>query len=127
LLIAPNFLDSLVTARIPVSDEPEVTTLASHHLIRAQKVASLTREAGFARLRTFWQGYRCQIEMPEEFWDIQSTFSSIARKRLLKASPEQVQAVREEFLAACRRTQSKFGHLVYPVGAFYVAAERPRA
>jgi hypothetical protein len=65
------------------------------------------------------------IATPEEFWEIQCTFSSIARKRLAAAPPEKVTSLREQFLERCREVQGRGGRLVYPFGAFFVAAERP--
>ena len=85
------------------------------------------RRAGFTGIRTHWEGHEATIADPEEFWMIQRTFSSIARKRLEERSPEEVAALRSEFLDRCRTTQARGGRLVYPFAAFYVSAERPRA
>jgi hypothetical protein len=76
-------------------------------------------------VQTDWQGHQAVIETPEEFWEIQRTFSSIARKRLSTALPEKIESLRQEFLERCRTVQSRGGNLVYPFAAFYVSALKP--
>jgi hypothetical protein len=87
----------------------------------------LVQQAGFTGIRTAWQGHQFVIETVEEFWDLQRTFSSIARKRLSAAPPEKVEALRAAFVEQCRKVQSRGGRLVYPCAAFYVTATRPPA
>jgi ubiquinone/menaquinone biosynthesis C-methylase UbiE len=123
-LVAPSFLDSLVEKFIPETAEPEESHLASHSHNRTQSVASLVRDAGFKVLQTDWQGHQTLIETPEEFWEIQRTFSSIARKRLTGAAPEKIEPLRQEFFGQCRTVQSRGGNLVYPFAAFYVVAQK---
>ncbi len=124
LLTAPSFLNRLVENYFPESDEQEETSLAKHSSKNAN-VPPLIRQAAFVDILTYWQGHEAIIETPEEFWDIQSTFSSIARKRLSNAPSEKVETLRDEFLETCRRVKSRGGQLVYPFAAFYVAAKRP--
>ncbi len=124
-LVAPNFLDSLVERHLPETDEPEESHLASHSHNRTQGVAALVQSAGFKVLQTDWQGHQAQLETPEEFWEIQRTFSSIARKRLAAAAPEKVELLEREFTEKCRTVQSRGGNLVYPFAAFYVVAQKP--
>jgi hypothetical protein len=64
------------------------------------------------------------LNTPEEFWEIQRTFSSIARKRIAGAAPEMVNLLREDFLRKCRDVQERGGRLVYPFAAFFVVARR---
>lgn len=124
-LVAPNFLNSLVERHLPETDEPEESHLASHSHNRTQGVAALVQSAGFKVLQTDWQGHQAQLETPEEFWEIQRTFSSISRKRLSNAAPEKVESLRQEFFRQCRTVQSRGGNLVYPFAAFYVVARKP--
>ncbi len=126
LLTAPFFLESLVEKHFPKPAEAEESALASHSLNRTHSVPSLAREAGFTQVRTSWRRHQEFLETPEEFWDVQRTFSSIARKRLLNASPEQVERLRNEFLETCREVKSRGGQLVYPMAALFVTAQRPR-
>jgi ubiquinone/menaquinone biosynthesis C-methylase UbiE len=124
-LFAPNFLNGLVEKRVPVAAATEESALARTHQSRTRSVSALVREAGFRVVRCDWKGQEAVVETPEEFWDLQRTFSSLARKRLSQASPQIVHAVREEFLRTCRAVQSRGGRLVYPFAAFYVIARRP--
>lgn len=125
-LVAPQFLDSLVNQFIPETDEQEESHLAMHsHHNKTQTVASLVQEAGFDILNTEWHGHQEILATPEEFWEIQRTFSSIARKRLSKAKPDDIESLYRQFLKKCRQVQSRGGRLVYPFGAFYVSASRP--
>jgi hypothetical protein len=124
-LVAPGFLDSLVESNFPERLAPEEAHLASHSHDRTQGVESLVKSAGFHVLRTYWQGHQTELTTPEEFWEIQRTFSSIARKRLANKEPDEIEAVRKQFVERCRAVQSRGGNLVYPFAAFYVVAERP--
>ncbi len=125
ILIAPAFLNALVERHIPANGE-EQTALARAHHNRTGDLPELVRKAGFVNIRTYWEGHQAIVKTPKEFWDLQRTFSSIGRKRLFKATRQEVDTVREAFLTTCRKVQSRGGKLVYPVGAFYVIAERPQ-
>lgn len=125
-LVAPGFLDSMVEQSLPEKDAAEESHLASHSHNRTAGVAELVRTAGFKVLRTDWQGHQATLDTPEEFWEIQRTFSSIARKRLNGAADEKVEDLRQDFLRQCRTVQAKGGSLVYPFAAFYVAAQKPK-
>lgn len=124
LLIAPQFLDNFVNKHIPKADEPEESRLATNHLNRPQIVKKLIEQAGFNILRTDWRGHQAVVETPEEFWEIQRTFSSIARKRLASVSADRFEFLHSLFLEECRAVQSCGGRLTYPFGAFYVVAHR---
>lgn len=126
-LSAPGFLDTLVREHMPESNEAEESALASKGRNRTRSVPSLVRRAGFVGIRSSWEGHQVFIDTPEEFWTLQRTFSSIARKRLSAAAPEKVETLREEFFKMCCNVQSRGGRLVYPSGAFYVSAQRPPA
>lgn len=124
LLTAPNFLNSLVERYFPGPEEPEESPLARRSLSCAHNIPPLVHKAGFTGVRTDWQGHRACVETPEEFWEMQRTFSSIARKRLSSAPAKKLEELREEFLARCREVQARGGRLVYPFAAFYVVAWR---
>ena len=124
-LVAPGFLDSLVESNFPERSAPEEAHLASHSHNRTEGVGSLVKSAGFDVLRTYWQGHQAELRTPEEFWEIQRTFSSIARKRLESRQPDEVEALLKQFVDKCRAVQSRGGNLVYPFAAFYVVGRRP--
>jgi ubiquinone/menaquinone biosynthesis C-methylase UbiE len=123
-LVAPGFLDLLVERYLPESKETEESHLASHSHNRTGGVSELVQTAGFKVLQTEWQGHQAQFGKPEEFWEIQRTFSSIARKRLSNAAPEKVESLQQDFFGQCRKVQSHGGNLVYPFAAFYVVAQK---
>ncbi len=124
-LVAPGFLDSLVRQHLPEANEPEESNMASHSHDRTQGAAGLVYTAGFKVLHTSWQGHQTRIEKPEEFWEIQRTFSSISRKRLAATTPENVASIKRDFLERCKTVQSRGGNLVYPFAAFFVIAQKP--
>ena len=124
-LVAPGFLDSLVEQYLPKAVEQEESDLASHSHNRTRGVSELVRSAGFKVLQSDWQSHQAQLATPEEFWEIQRTFSSISRKRLSNAAPEKVESLRQEFFRQCRTVLSRRGNLVYPFAAFYVVARKP--
>ena len=124
-LIAPGFLNALVERYFPEPEHSEETHLAREGAHSAGGVWPLVRSAGFHDLRSDWAGHQAYLDTPEEYWDIQRTFSSLARKRLSAAPPEKVDQLREDFLITCKRVQGRGGRLTYPVAAYYVVAHRP--
>ncbi len=124
--VAPFFLDSLVEENLLKIDEPEESHLASHSHNQSQTVAELVGQGGFEILKTDWLGNTEVIESPEEFWEIQRTFSSITRKRINDAALEKSELLYKQFLEKCRQVQAGGGKLVYPFGAFYVVAQKPQ-
>ena len=124
-LTGPSFLDALVRQHLSRTAGGEETELARRHVHRGAAVAALVRRAGFRDVRTSWQGRVERVASPEEFWEMQRTFSSLARKRLSAASAEELEAVRAAFFARCREVQARDGELVYPYGALFVVGRRP--
>ena len=124
-MTAPAALDSMVERHLPESGEPEESHLAHSSLNRTGSVTKLVRQAGFINLKTDWVGNQLVVDSPEEFWSMQRTFSSIARKRLDHAPQDQAARLREQFLTTCRSIQERGGRLVYPMAAFYVLGKRP--
>lgn len=127
LLTAPAFLDSLVEQHLPhrADDAAEQSALADESKNRTTSVLHLVREAGFHQAQASWEGHIAEIETPEAFWDLQRTFSSIARKRLNTAPAEKSDAIRSEFLETCRQVQKRGGKLIYPYAAYFVSARSP--
>lgn len=126
LLVAPAFLDSLVEKYLPGAIHAEVSHLGRAGLCRTSGVLSLVQKVGFANIQSSWLGHQANLRSAEDFWRIQSTFSSLARKRLAAGPQDKVTALREEFFGICRRVQTRRGRLIYPMGAFFVKAVKPR-
>ena len=123
--VAPEFLNRLVQESIPAGDESEESSLARASRNRTRSVTTLLRDAGFENLRQHWEGHQATMKTPEDFWDIQRTFSTIARKRLNRATPDQVAKIRAKFDELCDKALSRGGRLTYPFAALFVAARRP--
>jgi len=125
LLLAPQFLDSLVEKYLPAPAEPEETALAAENRNRTRSVPRLVRAAGFTAVRTCWEGRADCIQSPADFWDLQRTYSSISRKRLASAPPETAEILKRDFFEQCRQVQERGGRLMRHHAAFYVVARRP--
>ena len=126
-LVACDFLNGLVERFLPNPDGPNEAQWTKENPRLTQSVPSLVHAARFGKVRCYWQGQQATIQSPEEFWDLQVTFSSIARKRIAAAPQEKVNALRQEFAATCSRVQSRGGKLIYPTGALFVYGERSEA
>jgi len=123
-LFAPAFLNALVEKYIPANGEAEESALARTHHNRTRSVPGLVYQAGFFNVRSYWEGRQGLVNSPEEFCDLQRTFSSIARKRLSRVPQQTVDLLKMEFLKTCRDVRSRGGRLIYPLAAFYVIAQR---
>jgi ubiquinone/menaquinone biosynthesis C-methylase UbiE len=122
-LVACDFLDGLVEASLPSRNTEEgVGTHGHGHM--DQSVSMLVQSAGFLDVRWEWHGQQITLGSPEEFWELQTTFSSLSRKRLADAAPEAVERLRREFIATCRDVLVRGGELVYPTGALLVSGRR---
>ena len=124
-LSAPAFLDAMVEKYLPHSHADEQSALAGHGHGRVDPVQELARQAGFSDISTDWVGYNHPIATAEEFWELQRTFSSLARKRINEAPPGKVDEMREAFMATCQRVLAGGGKLVYPVGVLILRARKP--
>lgn len=96
----------------------------SRSLDRAPLLVHLLRQAGLLDVRRSWRNYQNEVASPDEYWTLQRTIRSDARKRLLDAAPEVVDRVRERFMAACRRTVERGGALAFPISAVFVTARK---
>lgn len=123
-LVACEFLDEIVEAHVPASGKNEETAWTHEHAHMQHSVPTMIREAGFQDIRSEWQGQQAIVNTPEEFWELQTTFSSLSRKRLATTPSEIVARVRQEFMTTCREVLSHGGELVYPIGALLVSGRR---
>jgi ubiquinone/menaquinone biosynthesis C-methylase UbiE len=125
-LVAPQFLNRLVQEMIPATEQVEESPFARAGRNRTASLPQLVQAAGFENLREHWEGHETTLETVADFWDIQRTFSSIARKRLNRAQPERIAAVRKQFYLRAEAALAQGGKLTYPFAAFFVSARRPR-
>src|SRR4029079_16394018 len=106
-LLAPAFLEDLGRRRLPADRERH-----AHH-DRSVNVARLVRRAGFEKVRTFWEGHETVLSSPEQFWEVQRTFSTVVRERLAHASADEVESLRNEVLTMDARVGASGGRAVY--------------
>jgi ubiquinone/menaquinone biosynthesis C-methylase UbiE len=125
LLTAPDFLDALVEKYAPDASAAEISPLAQEGARKSRSVVRLVRQAGLVVVETQWHGRRVVLQSPEEFWDLQRTFSSLARKRLSGMPAGRVEELKTEFFNTCEKVRAGGGMLVYPFAAFYVRGRRP--
>ena len=123
-LAAPDFLDALVEKRFPMRADtaPERLAPRPHHGPRS--VPALVAEAGFTDIRVEWEAHEGRLETAEDFFVLQKTYSSLARKRLQDAPQEKVAALTAEFLERCNAVLSRGGRLAYPYAALFVTARK---
>jgi len=124
LLIAPLQLNQLAEAHLSAGEEEE-TDLARHHGSRPGRSIRLVRDAGFGRIETAWHAHRLKLVSPGDFWDLQSTFSSFARKRIERADAAQVKTVRKLFEDECRRVLANRGDMIYQYAALFIIGTKP--
>lgn len=125
-LRAPDFLEELVRKHIPSEHETEQTSLAGAGRNHSSAIPALVREAGFTHVRRSWKGYQATLSSVDEFFAMQRTYSSLARKRLLGASDTQQQAVHQEFTKRSGEVLARGGRLVYPYAALFIVGRRPQ-
>ena len=101
-LTAPDFLNNLVRKSLPGSAQPEESCLARTGYRAATLVTELTARAGFEQLLSSWEGNEVLLETADEFWQLQTTFSSLVRKRLADAPQEAIAKIRQNFFEICR-------------------------
>lgn len=123
-LVACGYLDDLVREHLPRPSAAEEAAWVHEHAMHGS-VEKLVANAGFRDVRSDWAGNEGVVDSAREFWDVQVTFSSIARKRLPTAPAEAVARLRRAFDAGCERAQAAGGRLRYPTGALIVAATKP--
>lgn len=124
-LVACDFLDHLVNEFIPKSASNETTEWAGHQHEFTGSIEHLLEAAGFKHVQSTWRGQYSIIESAEDFWLLQMTFSSLARKRIGKTNESVVSQLKSEFLRRCEKVLTKRGRLVYQSGAAITSAVKP--
>ena len=124
-LSACDFIDGLVNKYLPEMKDREEAEWVEHHHGFTGSIKTLLKEAGFNSVRTSWKGQYSMVKTAEDFWLLQMTFSSIARKRVQQSEKNQVDALKEEFFARANEVLNKRGRLVYQTGAAIVVGVKP--
>lgn len=115
-LHAPRFLDGML---------PDAASAAHGTADAFDDLAAAMREVGYRRVRTKWAGQTSAVESAEDFWNLQVTLSSRARKALQHMPAGEVQGLRRRFMARCEEHLRRGGRLLYRSGALIASGERP--
>ena len=121
MLLGPRALDRYVSRELPRESEHESALHAGSDDLRVH-----LRQAGFVEVRTSWRSHSQRIETASEFWELQLTFSSMARKRCEQLTESRLRDLRSGFLKGCEAVQSRGGELVYRNAALVVSGRRPQ-
>ena len=124
-LVACEFIDRLVEEFIPGSSNAEVTEWSEHQHEFTGSVEGLLTSCGFCNVQSTWRGQYSIIESVEDFWSLQMTFSSLARKRIGQAEDAVVARLKEKFTRECETVLARQGRLVYQSGAAIISASKP--
>ena len=124
-LRATAFLDRLVERALPTALDTEMPAWTGGRGVLPGGIPARIQAVGFCDVREYWEGHISRLDTTEEFWELQATYSSFARKRLAAAPPERLAALRHEFDERCRAVLARGGRLVYPYGAAFYVARRP--
>ena len=122
---ACELIDGLVTELIPEQQSTVTEVHSTDHIFSTTALMQWLKASGFSSIAQRWTGHRFEFDSPQEFWVLQSTLSSFARKRIQHASPEQREELQWRFLSYCERVMQKRGALVYHPGALIVTANKP--
>jgi ubiquinone/menaquinone biosynthesis C-methylase UbiE len=124
-LCATAFLDQLIGRRLGGFDHGEHAAWTHGVKQYSGTVAALMRRVGYRKIRSAWVGHAAVLDSVQEFWTLQVTLSSYARKRMQAASPTEIDGLRTAFDGICGRHRARGGHLVYRSGALITTGRRP--
>lgn len=124
-LVGPAYLTRLATQLLP---EPTQVIAAEWDDRDPQgALVRFVRDAGFERVEASWWGHEVIFDSAEEFWEAQTSIVTQVRKRLLEAPPDVVARLKRAFLRKAETILHEGGTLIYPYGAFYASAIRPKS
>ncbi len=124
-IVGPGFLTHLAYRLLPTPKQVVDTEWGEHGNPRAELVQRV-RETGFERVKPSWWGHQLIFDSVEEFWEAQTSIVTKVRKRLIEAPPEAVEQVKQIFFKKADNVLTRGGQLIYPYGAFYVVAMKPK-
>ncbi len=124
-LYATAFLDQLIGRKLGSLDHGEHAAWTHGVKRYSGTVATLMRRVGYRNVRSAWIGHAAMLDSVHEFWTLQVTLSSYARKRTQSASPAEIAGLRAAFDGICGRHLARGGRLVYRSGALITTGRRP--
>lgn len=123
--VAVTQLERLVALHLRDVPDPEVSALAGARRDFSGVLRDLLRQAGFADVQRHWTGAEFVVPTIEDFWQLQTTISTPARKRMALASQAGRDTVKAAFWADCTAVLNRGGQLTYSVGAAIVTGRKP--
>lgn len=124
-LTACDQIDRLVRKHLPAVSEGKVADWAAAQRDVVGLLDGLFRAAGFVDCRRDWVGTDYNVSDIEDFWTLQTTISTFARKHIAAATPAQYTALKDAFCAECAAVLQADGKLSYSVGAAVISGRKP--
>ena len=118
-------LERLVARHLSAVPDPGISALAGARRDFSGLLREMFRRAGFADVQQHWTGADFVIPTIEDFWQLQTTISTPARKRMAAAPPAARAALKAAFWAECQAVLTRGGQLTYQVGAAIVTGRKP--
>lgn len=122
---ACTHLEQLVLRHLRGVSDPETSALAGARRDFAGILRDLLRGAGFVGVEQHWTGADFTVPTVAEFWQLQTTLSTPARKRMALADGAALAALKAAFWADCTAVLDRGGRLTYSVGAAIVTGRKP--
>lgn len=123
-LSACGFIDTLVEKHLPQSDERSVTQWVEHQHGFGGSVRDMLSAAGFKNLTGAWKRQYSSLASADDFWLLQMTFSSTARKRIQQADQDTLSRLKDDFYQQCEQVLKNNGRLVYQTGTAIVSGRK---
>ncbi len=124
-LSACDLIDALIEKHIPKKTDRDVTEWAEQLHTFTGSVKNMVTAAGFTNIRHDWKGQYSTLNDVDDFWLLQMTFSSTARKRVQQADDGILERLKTEFYQRSEQVLKKNGRLVYQTGAAIIAGIKP--
>lgn len=123
-LFAPQSLDRFLDKSWGATAHHEEARWTHGVADYSQSVAQMMRKAGAVAVSSTWFGSSDEIANGEDYWNLQSTLSSYARKRLAAAPVAKISELRAAYIAHCQTCQERGSQLVYRSGALVTRGVR---
>jgi ubiquinone/menaquinone biosynthesis C-methylase UbiE len=123
--VACEQLERLVREHLKSVSTPESSPWMGSRREFSQVLRDTIGAAGFVDIRQQFYGSDFAIPTIEDFWQLQTTISTPARKRMAAASKADLAKLKAAFWAECEAVQAKGGKLTYRVGAALVSGRKP--
>lgn len=122
---ACGHLEGLVRRHVRSVAEVETSRWSDSTRDPSGALERMVAAAGFTEVRRGWIGAEFVVPTTEAFWELQATISTPSRKRMARAAPDELHALKSAFWSDCEAVLARGGRLIYRVGAAMVTARKP--